>query len=578
MHHARRPLLIALLGLTLLACASPGQRATEPVGAGANRPASAPERTLIIAIELEPQNISVLVPATPTVSSNHVTRPFNAMLELVDGQGVAHPYLAEALPQLNTSSWRILPDGRMETTYRLRPNVVWHDGAPLTAEDFVFAFQVVTKPEANFAAGSAPPISYIENATASDDRTLTFHWRQLYPDASVLTLGGSRGGLPPFPRHILEAPFREGLGDAFVRHPYWTREFVGLGPYRMDRWDLGVSMEAVAFDRHVLGVPKIQRIRWVFIPDGNAATASIRSGAIQMAADSLDFNQAVELKREWAGNRGGQVIAGYTSTRNILFQFRPEYVSPRAILDARVRRALASAIDRQLFNESLFGGENLLMDSLFLPTFSYFPAIDRSIVKYPFDPRATDRLMNEAGYVKAADGPFTGADGRLTFDFKIGEDNGGVPERAVVAGMWRQAGFDIEEVNMTTAQLRDPETRSTFHAISAYITGAHENNQVSQLQTEQIGSAENRWRGNNRGGWINQEFDRLVLALNNTLDADARVGVRSQIAKLVTDELPLITLASNPSAYAFATGIRGPGPLVLLTTGITWNIADWELS
>src|SRR5437660_4655661 len=106
-----------------------------------------PARTLIIALEDEPRNLSTVVPAQPNISSSHVIRPFNAMLELVDGAGVAHPYLAEALPALNTQSWRVLADGRMETSYRLRPELTWHDGTPLSAEDFAFAWQAITKPE-----------------------------------------------------------------------------------------------------------------------------------------------------------------------------------------------------------------------------------------------------------------------------------------------------------------------------------------------------------------------------------------------------------------------------------------------
>lgn len=53
--------------------------------------------------------------------SQGTKRAFNAALALVDGDGGPRPYLAEALPQLNTDSWKVTPDGRMETTYRLKP-------------------------------------------------------------------------------------------------------------------------------------------------------------------------------------------------------------------------------------------------------------------------------------------------------------------------------------------------------------------------------------------------------------------------------------------------------------------------
>src|SRR5205823_6216149 len=73
-------------------------------------------------------------------------RMFNAELVLYDGKDVPHPYLAESIPRLNSAAWQVFPDGRMETTYRLRPGLTWQDGASLTAEDFVFAWRLYASP------------------------------------------------------------------------------------------------------------------------------------------------------------------------------------------------------------------------------------------------------------------------------------------------------------------------------------------------------------------------------------------------------------------------------------------------
>src|SRR5439155_24643675 len=74
-------------------------------------------------------------------------RLLNATLAATDKSGVPQPYLVEALPQLNTDTWRVFPDGRMETVYRLKPGLVWHDGTALTADDILFTWRVLTKPE-----------------------------------------------------------------------------------------------------------------------------------------------------------------------------------------------------------------------------------------------------------------------------------------------------------------------------------------------------------------------------------------------------------------------------------------------
>src|SRR5436305_14754861 len=106
------------------------------------------------------------------------------MLDYVDERETPHPYLVEALPQLNTGSWKVFPDGRMETTHRLRPNLTWHDGAALTADDFVFGWQVYSAPELG-AAGSVPQ-NQIEEVAAPDPSTVLIKWQRPYPDAAQM--------------------------------------------------------------------------------------------------------------------------------------------------------------------------------------------------------------------------------------------------------------------------------------------------------------------------------------------------------------------------------------------------------
>src|SRR4029453_477658 len=71
----------------------------------------------------------------------------NANLTFIDERGLPQPFLAEGIPQLGTDAWQVFPDGRMETVFRLKTNLTWHDGQPLTAEDYVFAWRVYATSE-----------------------------------------------------------------------------------------------------------------------------------------------------------------------------------------------------------------------------------------------------------------------------------------------------------------------------------------------------------------------------------------------------------------------------------------------
>src|SRR5581483_7502640 len=135
-------------------------------------------------------SIAGVAPTGGGFTSSFAVRPWNAILDIVDDRGVPHPYLAEALPQLNTDSWIINPDGTMETRYQLKPGLTWQDGQPLTAGDFTFAFSVYS-PSRGFVDAAVPPLSEIADVQAPDDRTVQVHWKRLFPGAAVLQTGGT---------------------------------------------------------------------------------------------------------------------------------------------------------------------------------------------------------------------------------------------------------------------------------------------------------------------------------------------------------------------------------------------------
>ena len=115
-------------------CAPAGPPATgqQAPGIPGERPA-APPRTLVLTTRVEVNSLSHAPFWQRRFIFLSTPRLFNANLALLDDRGTPHPYLAEALPQLNTDTWRVLPDGRMETTYRLRANLTWQDGTPFSA-------------------------------------------------------------------------------------------------------------------------------------------------------------------------------------------------------------------------------------------------------------------------------------------------------------------------------------------------------------------------------------------------------------------------------------------------------------
>ncbi len=566
---------LVLIGIVALSACAPPPRGAEQAGAApaAGRTAAS-TRPLNMAVRYE---VNDLAPKrTGGAASTFTKRAFNASLAIIDDQAVARPYLAEALPQLNTDTWQVTPDGRMETTYRLKPNLTWHDGTPLSAEDFVFAYQVYT---ARGLGGTftGSPQDQMDDVLAPDPRTVLIRWARLYPQAGALvnTL------FEPLPRHILDAPFRAyqqdpASPDAFLALPFWTTEYIGLGPYKVDRWAPGSAIEGSAFAGHALGRPKVERLVIHFIPDENTVMTNLLAGAVELAGDtSIRFEQAAVLKRQWEPTQGGTVLMQPGTRHWIFIQFRPEILKTTALLDVRVRRALAHAIDRDPINEALFEGQGFMSDTFVPPMMPYAAEVNRAVAHYPFDPRRAAELLTEAGFTRDSTGFFVDATGaRFKPRLLVDGSPTFMREVDIIQNTWSGIGIDVDPSPLPGNVGNVNENRTTFPDMYASSTGITEN-QLDIFSSAQVATAAKRWAGNNRGGWENADYDYWWNAFNTTLDRKERDQQIIQMMRVVNDQLPGIMLYFNISPEAHVAALKGP-TLQTPETLANWNMADWE--
>jgi ABC-type transport system substrate-binding protein len=133
--------LLFLLVLITSGCAAPDSgQGQQPNGPGAI-PAPRQPTVLRTITTVEPQNLASKFDESGGRTGTP-KRALNAALTIIDSRLQPYGVLAEQVPQLSTDSWKVSPDGQMETIYRLRSGLTWHDGHPLTADDFVFAWRV----------------------------------------------------------------------------------------------------------------------------------------------------------------------------------------------------------------------------------------------------------------------------------------------------------------------------------------------------------------------------------------------------------------------------------------------------
>ncbi len=563
--------LTMILAVALLGCASPRspERAAQRAPREDQRTA---QKVLVAGIQREPSTLG-LRPMRETFAAPYLpNRTFNADIAVIDAQGVAQPYLVEALPALNTDTWRVSPDGRMETTYRFRPNLTWHDGTPFSTQDYVFGWRVYTSPDVGLARSA--PFDSIDEVQALDDRTLLIRWNRAYPDAAHMA--GRDRQLPALPRHLLQAEFESESAEDFVNLPYWTREYVGLGPYRLERWEPGAFIETSAFAGHATGKAKIERLRLVFISDRNTALANALAGEVHALADNaIQFEDALTLRQEWEPRQGGNVIWQFNTWRSINFQFRQAYVRPESFLDVRVRRALAQATDRNTLNDVFYRGVSLLADFVVAPIGQWGEAAQRRVVQHPYDLRATEQLMRDAGYERR-DGVFTSPSlGRFAFELKTSAGPDNEKEMAAIADGWSSAGFEVTQTVVPNALAQDLETRASYSGMYLLSTPGGDRTAVTFTANE-IPLPENRWRGGNRSGWVNAEYTRLANLFRSTLEETTRKDQLAEMARIFTEDVGAISLYFRPTVWAHSTALTGPGP-VAPETDVSWNMAQWEL-
>jgi peptide/nickel transport system substrate-binding protein len=333
---------------------------------------------------------------------------------------------------------------------------------------------------------------------------------------------------------------------------------------------LGAFIEAAAFDGHVLGRPKVDRIRMLWNQDPSAVLGHLLSGEAHLAIDlALPLSEGLVLRREWAARGAGEVIFLHRSIQQLDFQHRAEYVTPRALLDVRVRRALAHAIDKATINDNVLEGFGAVADSMIHPTAPYFSELDRAIQKYPFDPRRSEALMQDAGYAKGPDGWYTSpTEGRLTFQIRAAPQ--AAPHRAAVAAGWREAGFETEEVIATGGA----EGNATFRTVNM-VGGPIGLDDLSFFTSSGIARADIGWVGANRGGWSNPEYDRLVETVGTTIDRTQRAQVIIAAVRVITDQLGSLQLYFLPAPIPAPSGLTGPNARTP-EADLTWNVHEWE--
>ena len=465
------------------------------------------ERPLILGYASELQGLNPIV-STDQNANELIYYLLFTPLVTYDADFRPAPALAE--------SW-VLSDSAV--TFRLRDDLTWHDGKPVTARDVAFTFERAKDPN----AASPLAAAYLANVAGVEilgEYEVRFQFSA--PHSEPL----EDFFWPPAPAHLLEdVPPAELLRAPFNRSP------VGNGPYRFVRWDVNQQLVFEAnpdYPPGLGGPPEIAHVVYRIIPDQTTMLAELLSGGIQMdgplaPSDAARVDGAENLQLQSFPWRQFAYVGWNTR--------RPQFADPA------VRRALAMAIDRESLVRTVLEGHGTPASGPIPPWHRYAP----NLPPLPHDPVQARELLEAAGWRDMdGDGIRERGGTRLSFELLANQRNpiyGDIAQiiqadlRAVgvevlprllewqtVLSMHRGRDFDAVLTNWVLDNFRvDP--RSLFHGSQVAIANSA-----------------------NRSSYANPIADSLMDLGSRTMEDDVARQVWAEFSRVLQVDQPVTFL------------------------------------
>jgi oligopeptide transport system substrate-binding protein len=426
-------------------------------------------------------------------------------------------------------SWTISDDGRVYT-FKLRNDARWSNGDPHIANDYVWSWWRALQPAlGNQYAYMLFPIKnakrYYDRETedfgdvgvkALDERTLqvtlsnpTPYFLQLLDHYSL------------FPVHQATI---EKFGNADQRGTRWSYEgnLVSNGPFKLDEWKINRHI-TVTRNLHYWDNDNVALNGIVFKPVENTVTEERMFRAGQLHVTSNVPADKISTYRK--SNSTELKIAPYLGT----YFYRLNIKTPQ-LQDRRVRRALGMAIDREKLVENITKGGQIPAYTMTPPgTMGYYPTSTLA-----FDPEGAKNLLSEAGYPNG--------EGFPAIEILYNTNEGHRKIAVALQEMWKDyLNIDIKLLNQEWKVYLATESAGDYQISRGGWIGDYvdPNNFLDMFLCG---------GGNNRTGWCNEEYDRLILEVAPSQSShEERLAVFQQAETMLLDDMPIIPVYTYTS-------------------------------
>jgi peptide/nickel transport system substrate-binding protein len=449
-----------------------------------------------------------------TVSTQIIVALMDGLLS-ISGTGQNIPMLAQSIPTVSA-------DG-LTYTFKLRPNLKWTDGQPITADDVAFTYNLIFAPDTkDFVSRYRANLEgYLQSCVAKDPQTVVFTFSKVL--ASFLDTQCRWGILP---KHVLgNVPLK-----ALNTHDFFTKgPTVSSGVFKFNRWDKGQQVVLDRNDTYWAGAAHLDQYILKVVTDAVVLAQQLKTGELDVGQP--DASQFDNLKLST-----NITTQSFTNPGFVYYQFNlgPGTTGLKLFGDKTVRQALHTALDRTSMAKAAYFGQAVPADSVLPPTTWAYNA--NVSPKYPFDKAKAESMLDAAGWAKGSDG--IRAKNGLRLAFELNTNAGNKVRESLIQIMqqeWKDVGVDCTPRAIAFPTLvTQIRATHTFQVILIGIANQDTDpDETTLFTTKGIGAG-----GLNGMQYSNPQIDQLMSDALKSADRAVRKPLYAQIQNILADELP----------------------------------------
>ncbi|MBV9718043.1 MAG: peptide ABC transporter substrate-binding protein [Candidatus Eremiobacteraeota bacterium] len=535
----------------LLALAASFAGCTKSNGESGQRHSWTQAGVLRIAVNEEPKNLNPLLAGT-TIEIFIDRLMFEPLLS-ADPLGNTIPILAAVVPTLANGG--ISADG-LTIRYRLRHDVRWSDGVPVTARDVIWSWQAIENP--NNDAVSRHGYDDVRSIDAPNPYSLVVHLKRPFSPFINTFFAESDQIYEIVPAHVL-AKYPDINHVSFDAEPA-----VSDGPFRFVRWERGDRILLDANSAFFEGTPGLRRVEIRFVPNDDSAINLLRTHAIDYI-----FQPSIQTYPSLRSLPDARIV--WVAVNG--FEGVELNCSHPALADVRVRAAIAAALDKAALARQLtYGRETSATEDL--PNWMW--AFDPSVAPIAFAPGNAKRLLASAGWIPGADG-IVRKDGR-PLELQLATDTQTATHRSeslLVQAALRQIGIAVNVKYYPLDILYAPQGMGGIQhggkfdlLVYTWYAGIDPDDS-SELTCENFPP-----HGYNDPRYCDRAMDSAQSAALTHYDRASRKRAYAKIERLLANDNPIIFFWWQRQQEAISVDFHGFAPNPVIES---WNAWQWKI-